>query len=168
MTLAQQPGTRQTRTKFTGSSRREPCPVCGRAHSDNCRIGSDGLILCFRGSTCAPPTWAQQPGRDHGPGANGEHFAYLGETDAWAMFRLHRPLGQQERRRLVKRIVPTEYRPSWAAAAEGAPWVASPCLSHGESWDFFTEEPSNYRPSNWIVAALYQRHCLAMGWGVQP
>jgi hypothetical protein len=31
---------------------------------------------------------------------------------------------------------------------------------------FWEEEPTSYRPTNWIVAALYQRHCLARGWEV--
>jgi len=80
----------------------------------------------------------------------------------------HRYLGPQERRRLVKRIVPVVYRPSWA---DRGPHVASPYWSHlDEALDFFMEEPEagSYRPSNWIVAASYQRHCLAMGWEVQP
>ena len=138
MTLAQQPGHRQTRTKFIGSSRRTPCPVCGRAHSDNCRIGSDGLILCFRGSTVAPPTWAQQPGRSHGPGASGEHFAYLGETDAWAMFRPHRPLGQQQRPMGQRR------RP-----------MAPKLMLTPEDSLYWSSDPPSYRPTHPIVGALY-------------
>jgi hypothetical protein len=31
---------------------------------------------------------------------------------------------------------------------------------------FWSQEPDDYRPTHWIIAALYQRHCLAMGWEV--
>jgi len=44
-----------------------------------------------------------------------------------------------------------EVKPRWADGADQA---------------FWEEEHTNYRPSDWIVAALYQRHCLAMGWEV--
>lgn len=70
----------------------------------------------------------------------------MGDRDGWAMFRPHRHLGRQERRRLVKRTVPV--RPRWADEP------------------LWTTEDTSYRPTNWIVAALYQRHCLAMGWEV--
>jgi hypothetical protein len=36
----------------------------------------------------------------------------------------------------------------------------------GDVQAFWAEEPTTYRPQNWIVAALYQRHCLANGWEV--
>ena len=65
------------------------------------------------------------------------------------MFRPDRPIGQYERRQLPRRSV--EVKPRWADGADQA---------------FWEEEPNNYRPSDWIVAALYQRHCLAMGWEV--
>ena len=151
--MPQAPGRSQTRQKFTGSSRRTPCPVCGRAHSDNCRIGPD-LILCWRGSTVAPPTWAQQPGRSHGLGADGQEWAYLGEAKGgdWAKFKLHRPLGQHELRTLPRRPVMERHR--WADG--------------GTVQAFWMNEPRSgrYRPSHWIVASLYLDHCLAMGWEV--
>ncbi len=138
------------RARWTSSSKRTPCPVCNRQHDGSCRIGTE-MVLCWRGSTFAPPTWAQRPG-DHGPGADGEDWAFLGDRDGWAMFRPHRPMGREERRRRPRK--PVEVRPRWADG--------------GEVQAFWMEEPAagNYRPSNWIVAALYQRHCLANGWEV--
>lgn len=136
--------------RWISSSRRDPCPCCDRRHDGSCRIGTD-VVLCWRGSSHAPPTWAQRPG-DHGPGADGEDWAYLGDRDGWAMFRPHRHLGRQERRRLLKRIVPVT--PRWADG--------------GEVEAYWTEEPAagSYRPSNWIIRSLYLDHCLAMGWEV--
>ena len=135
----------QTRSgKLISSSKRDPCHVCGRSHDQSCRIGTE-MVLCWRGSTFAPPTWAQRKG-DHGPGADGQEWAFMGDRDGWAMFRPHRPLGQQERRRLPRR--PVTVRPRWADEP------------------FWSQEPSNYRPSNWIIASLYLDHCLAMGWEV--
>jgi len=43
-----------SRQRWTGSSRRNPCPVCGRAKDDQCRRSAD-LISCYRGSTHHPP-----------------------------------------------------------------------------------------------------------------
>lgn len=104
------------------------------------------MVLCWRGSTCAPPTWARHKG-DHGPAADGGDWAFLGDRDGWAMFRPNAPM-DAERRRLPMR--PVEVKPRWADG--------------GDVEAFWTQEPTGYRPSNWIVAALYQRHCLANHW----
>jgi hypothetical protein len=72
-------------TRWISSGRRNHCPICGRQHDGSCRIGAD-MVLCWRGSTFAPPTWAQRPG-DHGPGADREDWAFLGDRHGWAMFR---------------------------------------------------------------------------------
>ena len=139
---------RSTRSKWISSCRRTPCPICGRHHDGSCRIGSE-MVLCWRGSTYAPPAWAQRSG-DHGPGADEQDWAFLGDRDGWAMFRPDRPIGQDERRQLSRRFV--EVKPRWADG--------------GDVQAFWEEEATNYRPTNWIVAALYQRHCLANGWEV--
>ena len=74
------------------SSRGDSCPVCGRNSDGDCEIFSDGRVFCHRGSTFAPPEWARVKG-DHGPGADGKEWAYLGESDrGTAMFKPHRPL----------------------------------------------------------------------------
>jgi hypothetical protein len=140
----------QARGKLISSSKRTACPVCDRRHDGSCRIGTN-FVLCWRGTSHAPPEWARIP-KDHGIGADGQEWAYLGDCDGWAKFKPHQPLGHQERRKLVKRTVPV--RPRWADG--------------GEVEAFWTEEPEagSYRPDHWIVAALYQRHCLAMGWEV--
>jgi hypothetical protein len=66
------------------------------------------------------------------------------------MFRPDRPIGYEERSHLPRR--PINVRPRWADG--------------GDVQAFWEQEPTDYRPSNWIVAALYQRHCLAQGWEV--
>jgi len=66
------------------------------------------------------------------------------------MFRPDRPIGDEERRQMPRRHV--DVKPRWADG--------------GDVQAFWAEEPTTYRPQNWIVAALYQRHCLANGWEV--
>ncbi len=152
--------------KWISSSRRDPCPCCSRQHDGSCRIGTD-LTLCWRGSSHNPPTWARRPG-DHGPGADGGEWAYVGDRDGWAMFKPHRPLGREERRRLPKRTVPVTLRPSWADDKWPPMTVRPSWADEGAVEAFWMEEPGagRYRPSNWIVASLYLDHCLAMGWEV--
>ena len=105
MTLAQAPGRSQTRSKLTSSSRQTPCPVCGRDHDGSCRIGADGLILCWRGTSHAPPTWAQRPGKDHGLGADGQDWAFLGDARGWGQFRLHKEKEGQHLPRAQRRKI---------------------------------------------------------------
>lgn len=133
-----------SRAKWTGSSRRNPCPICGRNTDDKCRQSAE-LLSCWHGSSFHPPA-----------------DLHLGDVlrvdgDDWAVVALaggfggnslilcpDRPRNRSQRRRVV------------AAARRRTPPVDP----------FWTEEPTNYRPQNWIVAALYQRHCLARGWEV--
>lgn len=73
------------------SSRRDPCPVCGRSKDGDCEIRSDGGVFCHRGSSHYPPDWAIRPG-SYGIGADGQAWAFLGDSDlGHAMFRPHQP-----------------------------------------------------------------------------
>lgn len=79
-------------TSSIRSSRRDPCPICGRSKDSDCELLRDGRVFCHRGSTHHPPEWAQKPG-DHGQGADGQEWAYLGDSDlGHGTFRLHAPL----------------------------------------------------------------------------
>ena len=40
--------------QLAASTKRNPCPVCGRTKDRDCRF-SDGLILCHQGATSGPP-----------------------------------------------------------------------------------------------------------------
>jgi len=75
-------------SKFTYSSRRNPCPVCGRTKDSDCR---------WSGGLCHCRTYAKEYLRvgEVVQGSDGQQWAYLGSSDGgrWAMFRPH-----QERR----------------------------------------------------------------------
>jgi len=74
------------------SSQRDPCPICGRTKDGDCEIRVDGLVFCHSGSSHYPPEWAQRKG-DHGKGADGQEWAYLGDSQmGHGMFRPHSPL----------------------------------------------------------------------------
>ena len=62
---------------FTPSSRRNPCPICGRTADGDCRIG-EGLAVCHHGSSHQPPE-GLRPG-DVIEGCDGQRWAFTGET----------------------------------------------------------------------------------------
>lgn len=136
-----------SRAKWTGSSRRHPCPVCGRNTDGKCRRSAE-LLSCWHGSRFQPPAGLRL----------GDVLTIKGRD--WAVVALAGGFGgnslilapHQPRRRSApgrRRIIPHQQRRT-APPAE----------------PFWAEEPTDYRPTNWIVAALYQRHCLARGWEV--
>jgi len=135
--------------KLISSSRRDHCPCCDRHHDGSCRIGTD-MVLCWRGSTFAPPTWAQKPG-DHGPGADGQIWAFLGDADGWAQFRLHKHLGRKQRRQAQRRQKPA---------------VARLELTLEDNL-YWSSDPPSYRPTHPIVAALYALYLARKGQAVQ-
>lgn len=71
-------------SKFTYSSRRNPCPVCGRTKDSDCRWNGE-LLHC---RTLAK-THLRKGGIVRGHG--GQRWAYLGDSDGgrWAMFKPH-------------------------------------------------------------------------------
>jgi hypothetical protein len=138
------PGTNFT-GKWTGSSRRNPCPVCGRNTDDKCRRQPQ-LLSCWHGSRFHPPAGLHLGGVLRVDGADWAVVALAGGYGNNSMVLApHRPLSRSQRQR---RVITAPARPSPPA---------------DPAW---AEEPTAYRPTNWIVAALYQRHCLAMGWEV--
>ena len=71
-------------SKFTYSSRRNPCPVCGRTKDSDCRWNGE-LLHC---RTLAK-THLRKGGIVRGHG--GQRWAYLGDSDGgrWALFKPH-------------------------------------------------------------------------------
>jgi hypothetical protein len=79
-------------SEWLQSSKSRPCPVCGRTKDGDCKISADGaLVNCRRGKTNKPPEWARGKS-DHGPGADGQEWAYTGESslEGWAVFTPHK------------------------------------------------------------------------------
>jgi hypothetical protein len=133
------------RGRWLGSSRRHPCPVCGRNTDDKCRRQPE-LISCYWGSRFHPPAGLRVRDVLRVDGADWAVVALAGGFSGNSLILCpHRPLSRSERQR---RIITALSRP--APPAE----------------PIWAEEPTAYRPKNWIIAALYQRHCLAMGWEV--
>lgn len=73
-------------SKFTYSSRRNPCPVCGRTKDSDCRWNTGGLCHCRTYAKVRLRVGEVVRGHD------GQQWAYLGDSDGgrWAMFRPHR------------------------------------------------------------------------------
>jgi hypothetical protein len=71
--------------RWTPSSPRNPCPICGRVKDGDCRISAN-LVLCHRGASHQPPD-NLRPGHVVGS------WAYTGETEdrRAAVFTLHKP-----------------------------------------------------------------------------
>jgi len=74
-------------SKFTPSSRKNPCPICGRVKDGDCRTTDDGLVLCH----------THQDGK---PGAvitgdDGQQWAFTKHSDIWGVYALHKPREQK-------------------------------------------------------------------------
>jgi hypothetical protein len=77
--------------QLTSSSKRNPCPICGRTKDDDCRISAD-LVQCCYGATHSPPT-GLKPGEVI-TGADGQQWAYTGDASGLrdrAVFTPHKP-----------------------------------------------------------------------------
>jgi len=102
-------------SKFTYSSRRNPCPVCGRTKDADCRWDAAGLCHCR--------TYAKIRLRrgEVIQGSDGQQWAYLGDSDRgrWAMFRPH-----QERRYDRKPKPSSAKRPTAPSKPASKPTVA--------------------------------------------
>lgn len=81
---------RQPRRKLLPSSKRHPCPICGRDEDGDCRLSAD-LVLCYRGKHRQPPAGlvagSVVAGRDR------QQWAYTGESGdrKWALFTPDKP-----------------------------------------------------------------------------
>lgn len=75
---------------LTPSSKRHPCPICGRQKDGDCRIGTD-LVLCHHGSSHHPPE-GLRPG-DTTTGSDGQQWAFTGDSSdgRTATYVLHKP-----------------------------------------------------------------------------
>lgn len=68
----------QKQGDWIASSRRNPCPICGRSSDGDCRISGDGdAALCHYGDTFAPPA-GLKPG-EVVTGKDGNRWAYTGD-----------------------------------------------------------------------------------------
>ncbi|MFU8886138.1 MAG: hypothetical protein ACNA8O_11865 [Cyanobacteriota bacterium] len=77
------------------SSKRNPCPICGRTADGDCRTG-EGLAICHHGSNHHPPEL--QPGEVI-DGRDGQRWAFTGDTadGRAAVFTLDKPRHQPAR-----------------------------------------------------------------------
>ena len=77
---------------FKTSSRKTPCPICGRT-SDGCSLKGE-LLWCRRGSTSNPLD--KHPNLKVGDVIDGMACVSLGEDGGWATFREDRPKAEPE------------------------------------------------------------------------
>lgn len=131
------------------SSKRNPCPICGRTADGDCRTG-DGLAICHHGSTHHPPE-GLRPG-DVIDGRDGQHWAFTGETTdgRGSTFTLDKPRHQPGRVVVPLRPRATSHQPAPAAIAGlielaqlQRPVKEPPAhLPHGKR--------INYSPTQWV------------------
>jgi hypothetical protein len=98
------------------SSKRNPCPICGRTADGDCRT-SDGLSICHHGSTHHPPGGLRRG--EVIEGHDGQRWAFTGETTdgRGSTFTLDKPRHQPAR---VVQLRPraTSHKPAPAPIAE--------------------------------------------------
>jgi len=78
--------------KFTASSVKNPCPVCGRTKDGDCRFTGDGRIFCHSHQHYKPGETLR--------GEDGQEWACVGNTTegaGWGVFKVHEPLEQSPR-----------------------------------------------------------------------
>lgn len=120
-----------THDDWNRSSRRHPCPICGRDTDGDCRLKADGSqALCHYGSRFAPPP-GLKPG-DVLPGKDGQQWAFTGDT---ADGRAAHFTPDKEREATPRRAV--SVGPARKAAAPSAPVLAR------------LPEPGNEPPAHW-------------------
>ena len=132
---------------WVGCSKGRPCMVCGRPNSKCRRRGE--LISCWYGDRYSPPA-------DLRIGS----VLRLADGSDWAVVKLQGGFGGNSlllAPHKARSLGGRQYR-----VRLPLPKPASP------PEPFWTTYDPIYRPSDWVVSALYQRHCLAMGWEVQP
>jgi len=79
-------------TKFTASSAKNPCPVCGRTKDGDCRLTGDGRVFCHSYQNYKPGETLR--------GVDGQEWACIGRTTdgaGWGIFKVHQPLEQSPR-----------------------------------------------------------------------
>jgi hypothetical protein len=108
-------------SKFTYSSRKNPCPVCGRTKDSDCRWNGE-LYHCR--------TYAKRSLRrgEVIQGSDGQQWAYLGDSDGgrWSMFRPHK---ERERFSRKPKLTPSAKRPASPAKPASKPTVAPPAAT---------------------------------------
>ena len=78
--------------RWINSSKKNPCPICGRTKDGDCRISADGQqVICHRGSTHSPPD-DLKPSADPITGRDGKRWAFTHNNDRGAHFKLDQPL----------------------------------------------------------------------------
>ena len=78
--------------RFTASSPKNPCPVCGRTKDGDCRLTGDGRVFCHSYQYYKPGETLR--------GADGQEWACIGQTTdgaGWGIFKVHEPLEQSPR-----------------------------------------------------------------------
>jgi putative DNA primase/helicase len=86
--------------KLLPSSKRNPCPICGRTKDGSCSVG-DSLVFCHHGASHHPPQGLRTG--DTLTGGDGETWAYTGEASdgRTARFALNKPLAREHQQQQI-------------------------------------------------------------------
>ena len=120
-------------TKFTASSVKNPCPVCGRTKDGDCRLTGDGTVFCHTHQT-------DRKG-DTRRGADGQEWACVGNTTdgaGWGIFKIHEPLEPSPR--WQKPVRPKSETFYYYPDRNGNPLVRVKRIDRGDGTKTFSQE----------------------------
>lgn len=93
--------------RWTPSSKRNPCPICGRFKDGDCRISADGLqVICHYGQTFAPP-----PNLIPGEVVNGWAFTGKSSDGRTGHFTVDKGQSRPNARPIGRKVVPLRRTP---------------------------------------------------------
>jgi len=119
--------------KFTVSSPKKPCPVCGRTKDGDCRFTSDGRVFCH--------TYQHYKTGETVRGADGQEWACIGNTTngaGWGVFKVHEPL--EKRERWQKPLRPKSEKFFYYHDRNGNPLVRVKRIDRGDGTKTFSQE----------------------------
>lgn len=138
-----------THDNWNSSSRRHPCPICGRDSDGDCRVTADGSrAICHYGSRFAPPA-GLKPG-DVIDGQDGQRWAFTGDTSDGraAHFTPDKP-------REAAPYRPTATGPARKAATPSAPVLARLPKPEKEPPPHWQDgQKLTYSATQWVVVSV--------------
>jgi len=117
--------------RFTVSSPKNPCPVCGRTKDGDCRLTGDGRVFCH--------THQHYKTGETVRGADGQEWACVGTTTngaGWGIFKVHEPLSP----RWQKPLRPKSEKFFYYHDRNGNPLVRVKRIDRGDGTKTFSQE----------------------------
>lgn len=150
-------------TRWLESSKRNPCPICGRVKDGDCRVDVDGVqVICHHPKDL-------RPSPEGIPGVDGQLWAFTGNTSDGRAghFKLHEPLKADQK--VSRKVIPLRQKPRPApitgpitlatiepVETKGSPWAYSSTqrierINKADGSKLFV--PKHRSGSSWIKGA---------------